>query len=508
MCYDKHKYVPDIKGQEQVDRDENFIDDEDDSGSEAERKRKKKEERTPDDGISFKDRRPYLLNNETIPADFQDALHDRDDTRREVIRCIVRSWLHPGSGCFALDSVPSGKRLIVDGHCLTLEDCEELGVKGIRPKTDEDAAKTPLVLGLPLIPEDFLQIEPYPYLTWGAELRNENGEADFGIFYLWKQLCKLDQREYGLDMFSNDTDWMELALVLLARQQACAGPIFWRYAPKPSWVLYTEHNKLSDEQWVDVSGLYQAIDAGAFSDDPPKKKPPPASKKRKQEEENGPNNAKKRARPPPKGPLDEMTKEEREAYEIGLVVMKRQFFEDTENRVLSLVAALFAVGNDVLGGFKGLTHERFVDAMRIYGGYIGTLVKVGDQYSRGIMLDGAAYVRLIKTAYILAKKLKKEWKRKDGSKGAAPMHPEDKTVQQIRDMTERYVPENRFPTDQYIIASAHHLQYFLTLAWQVGEVHKLDEPDPLMYRYHKIDPKLPVSKTNLVREKATYQQDE
>lgn len=178
MHFDKSRFVPMTKGVEQCRRDEQKKRNEENGV-------KKKEE-----NADYKKRRPYLFLDKPLPSDFGNALSDRDDTQVEIINFICFQLLNNRNDCHAI--VPQGKYLVIEGHCLTLEQCKKLGVglgQNWCPENDEEAYCTPIIIS-------------YEEKKWAKFLQNEIGETDFSCFYIYDKICQHEEASrLGLDIF-------------------------------------------------------------------------------------------------------------------------------------------------------------------------------------------------------------------------------------------------------------------------------------------------------------------
>ena len=408
----------------------------------------------PLDGISFKDRRPYLQLDEPIPIDISLALSDRDDTQIDIISFICYHLLK-GTCEF---TIPKWKNLIIDGHCLTLEKSKILGVgidQKYKPKDDLEAYSTPII------------IQTDGKLSWATYLKNEIGESDFSIFFLYDKICGIEKKMLGLDIYSVDTDMMFLSLIYLHKKGLNCGEICWRFEPGPSWVLNIEFvpNVWPNftESWVDIRELYNYIKEGCFIE--PQPKPPKINKATGK-------------------PVVSRKKAERTKDIISFINLK--------NPVVCLVVAFFTAGGDYIDKFPLFGHEAAFTALQCYSNYIGDLITEDrKKFKYGISTNGIAYARFVKSCFIIQRNFKNE-------KGEA-IHPK-MTVEEINKMLPQTKGKKQtFIPHEKIMCHARHLQYYLSLVFQIGTCSKLDEPDPLLYSYAKIDESKELSRTNIKR---------
>ena len=106
ICFDRYDKVPKTKGVEESHRDEKKqATTPGDGGEEGKKKRKSSakdarpvsvKDPNPEDGIGFKDRRPYLTLDGPLPRDWSAAMKDRDDTLPHIVRWMCAHWLGLG----------------------------------------------------------------------------------------------------------------------------------------------------------------------------------------------------------------------------------------------------------------------------------------------------------------------------------------------------------------------------------------------------------------------------
>ena len=243
LMFDKYDFVPISKGHEQTKRNSSKAANIEDAEG------KVIVTIGPADGISYKQRRPYLALGKEIPEDINKAKHDRDDTLPHIVRCICRELLNPLEGRRLSDedaeppkpwepqtllpqenfttsfTIPHGKRVVIDGHCLQLEDLrniqaifpnrqmaleawqvtlgkfkyEELAEQTLWDaagfKSDRDVYSTPVVVESIVGPEK--QEMRIAYMC--RALANEQGEGDFCFFGMHHLLSRMLHREKNPD---------------------------------------------------------------------------------------------------------------------------------------------------------------------------------------------------------------------------------------------------------------------------------------------------------------------
>ena len=568
MCYDKHEFVPIAKGSQQKTRDDNkaakgspVAKAKNPKGSPSDSPKVKRTNsreckdvkekpvinRTPPDGIPYKARRPYLVADQPVPRDIHDALTDRLDTRRDLIACMCYEWLDL-DGPYKFD-IPDGKRVIIDGHCLTLEHVKRLmfSDKLKVPLTQEFINTTPICLE---------RIDTITWkLTWRTDLTNRIGEAEFSFFAIHKKLCEYEGRPMSAELISDDTDVMWLSLAYLYKLKPMDRPlVYMKYAPHISWVYRAYQPLMEYEQGVMTNQLFDDIEHARWmnpddiaasklitddssenvimiSDDLPlinKRTNTGAQKqatnkktksKKGQQEDSVPSNGRKNL---PKKGSNSKEKEKEEDEDDGKGKSKkkgasnrkakmspwydenenghrfRQAFLQTEHKTINMIATMYMAGGDYNYGYYGITHESLFHAIRRYSDYIGSLVTIENSGSKGynIILNGDAYARLIKSAYIVAKKLKKFDEDDDDGEKIVFCDPAMTDITEIEDMVKHMVPQNRFPVTHSMVKYAKQLSLYLKIVYQIG-TPRLEEPLCIKYGHSKIDSTKPLCKENV-----------
>lgn len=465
IVFDKVIYVPIVKGHEQRKRDDSKVT----ASSPKESKKKPEPDRTPSDGIGFKQRRPYLVRGQPIPRDLKLAIGDRDDTLPHIISCMCMEWANPGSELAIV--TPKFKRVIIDGHGLTLEMARWCKIGGKYPANDEEAYQTPILIGDP-----FEHSYDKSHARWFPALRNQHGETDFAIFFHMSKMEKMYSERLHAEIYTTDTDLINLSLIYLDGKGANGPQIYWRYTPNLCWIYYSD--KLNDEQckWVDANHLHKLIsDAGFDRMALPGKKKAENTRKRFEEA------------------MNSMSEEEMAVMKRGHDGERKKFML-LKHPLMSFVATVLAVKTDYTDAFKGVTHEKFIAAMMMHSDYIGDIVSISNEHTYGISLNGDSYVRLLKTAYMLSKPARF---RKDDSTKDEILHPGLLTLESVRSATSSLAYQ--FMSDEAISQAAQHLRYLLILYHQVGRGDRLIEPDPRNYGYYPIDPNRPMDRSNIRR---------
>jgi hypothetical protein len=241
--------------------------------------------------------------------------------------------------------LPLGKKLVLDGHCLDYARMRALGVESIeerraafgdvhefcaqcqprfndspdqlseaemreedemdalQQKHLDEAFSREVLYDTPLVLSSELRsgVLPVTRLYLEDRLRNQLGEADFTIFFLYEQLCRIDHEEGiprtspVLEIHSIDTDLLYLSLVYMEKMRARAHyhasvsgrggltasqmpdtqelestvdltPLPGEYATK-IYIKYSNHNWIlrytapreDFEDWIDVGAAYSSL---------------------------------------------------------------------------------------------------------------------------------------------------------------------------------------------------------------------------------------------------------
>lgn len=171
--------------------------------------------------------------------------------------------------------------------------------------------------------------------------------------------------------------------------------------------------------------------------------------------------------------------------------MMRSEFRKLKEPIWDIVSLFVIGGSDYTSGFFGLPHYRLFESLFKYSDYIGDLVIITpDDSTLGfrIRLDGRAFVRLIKSAYFLAKRSNfKDFQR-----------PDDLPISLIKDRTKRLVVKNQFPSDRVIELKIAQATNYLEILAHVGE-KKIVESNPCFRGHYLEDPDKGVVKGNVFR---------
>ncbi len=519
MCFDRYEKVPKAKGAEEASRDdkktgvggrgdEEETDGIDGSNADEAGKGKGKKRRStnggtprpvpvidpnPEDGIGFKDRRPYLTLDDPLPRDWNGAMKDRDDTVRHVVRWLCLRWLGY-EGEEVTFSVPKGKRIILNGHELTNEVVDPSNVRW-HQKSRASIEDLPICVGTPVpggeggITKTVLRgsdsrVLPLRLevernfgfstssewkrddLTLCEDLKNEIGEADFQFFYLHKSLCESFGRSISAHIFSTDTDMLYLSLYHSRYVGLGSDPqIYWRYAPCISWVFRPDADRPwpTEEKWVCVNRLLEDIESGFVSRDFEKQ----IDETERYREGSNDNN--------PGGESD--------GGGGNSVLMKD--FSRLRFKVLDVLTCVFAGGGcDYTWGYQGITYDKILEAFLAHGSHIGDLVAMDPNVPHGITIVGDAYAKLIVVSYLMGKKQLRDF-------------PIDVGVPEIERRLNKIGPKNRFPDEDGMYGMMYHLLYYLKM---IRQIHSPDltEPDPETYGFRAKDPNEPISRTNVV----------
>lgn len=488
---DKGKFAPETKSQEQLKRLLNK------AGSAKKKPAKKKKkvaegeeeeaaaeeeetsESNPNDGLLYTDkvilddniphtqRYPYVDPSLGFPRDWDDAMDDRNGTRRRIIGDIVFQWLDyymqnpahaklremgaPGGDMIV--RVPYGKRWIIVGHCLTREYLNALDVPGVNQLSDDEIYATPLVV------EGKAEGGQTMYLAY--DLADYIGEADFGFFSLHEKLQTYGSAEErkpfasGLDIISTDTDIGYLGLMYLDKRR-----LFYNDIPQMAikinsqfWIHSYKKPRPEYEEWMYINALYSLVTS-----------------------------------------YGEHSK--------------------LSNPVLAFLAAAFSGGGDYFDAYYGLPAYHWINALYHHGDHVGDFVKLRAQGGHlDVEVDGHGYLRLLKTTFMLARcqrftslKVGDLADQLCSANPAAPgnpplvrklIAPQDYTVEAVCEKTKTLGANNRFPQPEVIMSKAAQLLYYLKMVIQVGSP-QLHFPPASEYAHQKVRLRLEIpSKINV-----------
>lgn len=491
---DKGEYTPSTKGQEQLKRllggakkrktkdkkkkTKKGKEEESSSSSSEEEKvedpnagRKYSTKAVSEDGIPHRLRFPYVDPAGLFPWDWDDAMDDRKGTRRRIIADIVSQWLDvylqdpcheklreiPGVDSSKLVMrVPPGKRWIITGHCLTLDHLARLDIGNVgKDLTDDDVYQSPiLVEGLP---------NGTQHMTLEYRWRDKIGEADFGFFSFQERILResepIEQQPFqsGMDIFSTDTDIGYYALAYMRKKEQFCGelPQIAINISSQYWIHSYKRPNVGYQEWMYINALYS-------------------------------------------------------------VILSKGEHSKLKEPIWSFLAAAFNGGGDFVDPYYGLPAYHWINAIYHHGDHIGDLVHIkakGGQLD--VEIDGEAYVKLLKTAYILSKPQRfnstkmsvgtlADWlctKDEDNPlslpKVTKLMEPHRFSFSDVKESTSTLGVKNRFPSTDVIMAKAAQLLYYMKLVIQIGSP-TLVLPDALEYGYVLVPVKMELpSKANV-----------
>lgn len=292
LIFDKYRHVPITKGAEHAKRNSQQV----------------KE-------IKHDPKKPYFVRGKTIPKDWNDAKSDREGRLSSAINFICKTWITPDDSRSSIKPL-LGKRVFIDGHHLSYEDMNEMGVYGLETVqkklgyTDEQMKKVdfrdiPLCVEVPneqdkttdiSIGHDLKERKPYIRLVYIVpELYNKLGEGDFTIFWFIRMMTTSANHNLKTRIFSVDTDVIPFTLSYMHRwytdtnvyknrrinqrihntqmnkpvtnqQQFSYLPeITWQFEPKPSWVFGPKKEPTHKEiRVLDMKQLYLDMEKGNF----------------------------------------------------------------------------------------------------------------------------------------------------------------------------------------------------------------------------------------------------
>lgn len=530
-CFDKDDMVPIAKGHTQKKRltksDSNDTKPAVTNKTTKTKKGKNDEEKitksppdyTPADGIGFKTRRPYLHENLPAPRDLAMALEDRDDTRREIIRNLVVHWVNYKKQ-YRID-VLEGKQVYIFGHCLLPlgasqlpftnnlldEDSKPIDLKTLKNNELNDNKIKLLVKTTPI---KLARLNEVTWtLEWMNQMRDTLGESDYCMFHIYRTICQTYGKIVPAEIVSNDTDVMWYSVINMNKYRDANPPILWKYEPHPRWVFFSGSPVHGKSQSVNIARLHHDIENANWTNAPPKPKGKAKTKKDKDIDDNMPlvqsgehGDESENESDDEEGGKDKKAKRPKrdfwEDYERNEHKQKENF-RKLNNRVLTFVAAMISAGGDYTIGLPNITHEVILHTLRRHSGYIGDLVTYVDFKKGVIKMDGTAFARFVKSAYMVAKVVRQGPVKKAIKIGDAPpeladpstMHP-----QELQNKYEHLAPQNRLPPVYVQMIHGKQLLYFMKLAVQIGE-NSLREYKCLYYGYELIDDKKPLSRDNV-----------
>lgn len=535
LCFDKGRFVPPTKKEEEADRDAGVVARLREQEEEAEA-----QQETPTPGASLQgtskifeashvphaEQRPYLRLHQGFHCEWDEAMTDREGTRMEIIRNLCQHMLdvYEAHGeCDALRAAGAqsplgagfqlerGKRVIIDGHCLRVPDVQELDLQ-IRLNQGQQLLGGENALGHGLSDDDLYEIPiclardaaGMYSLCLVPELRNRIGETDFTLFFLAERMAELSHvtgyspyRHGGFDVFSTDTDILHLAMVYLWKLVMCSHaklgelpPICISYQAQ-TWALRRTSPYSSKEPWSDVLSLFRYVHQHGI----------------------------------------------REAQ--------------TAHGVLNFAVSAFCGGGDYLFSYPLLPVYWWMGALWHHAPYIGNLVGWGEGKADVWQGEGAwkgppprlfvcpqAYERLLRCTYLLAnstlfaedddnrgrnaskanRKLLLAGASGErlvvlGQKRPAPpkrmeiLDPRRVSRRRIEEATEKYKAEGKlFPAPETIENRRAQLCYYLTLVLQVGsrELH-LPDPEDFCYDVKEIHTPLRASGSHSLSQSSSSQ---
>jgi hypothetical protein len=538
LIFDKYLFVPIAKGVEQDKRN-------------ARSKSINETALAVPPALSYKQARPYLLPHAPLPADWPLALSDRDQGISTIISDLVAILAvsardHENEYNFELSH---GRRVCIDGHCLTFEKvlalgaiypsrrlalaaCNEIGDARAylsdrqlwrTHQLDSDAAmyQTPIVFES-VFNEQYGESHYVVYFE--SRARNCIGETDSAIFTLhrlWSRILydeEFLQESAGAavasslsaqasafpmlnaDILSIDTDIGYQALLYLSRidkrMQAPMPQLCVRYAPALCWAFskFTTHLSATRERWIDARILYQSIKSGVISTPiHSADESDPASASLQGDSEYTRNTIAK---------LGEMMM--KHVPEASQASVSEKFAKAIIDPVWSTIVALLVGGCDYVPSYYGITHETSYSALVKHASFIGDVawhvspvegtaetwsdVLKPEQKPAGVGLyyvNGAAYVRLVQCAYMFE------------HGGLVDMDPARVTWKLIRDKTSHLVARNRPPAPQDIERNLLYMIYYVTILCQIGDCCIVEPPNLADYGFRKLDAAKPWSRSNV-----------
>jgi hypothetical protein len=489
----------------------------------------------PDDGISYKDRRPYLRLDKLLPNDWTLAMTDRENTARHIISWIVYQMFFSDDQECRVD-VPIGKTFMVDGHCLQDSILSKLKTEKntifkelfYQLRGTQDQIKQlmnctnfmPIVKRVTDVVLEPTYSPPMEMIYFESGLYNEHGESDFTFFNYIKVLSEYN----GLDRFviySIDTDTLYNCLwryeSYFDEKERERKRIFWKFAPKPSWCLFIHFPRCSKSEFVDIDALHCLIQGKDthhldhtfinYDDIFKNKFPKKQGEKKKNENPEGKKKKKKKERRESESDSEnddssssssdtDLSEDEAETKKRKKPAKKRidsidwikirTMISKIRNPVKNLIVSILTGGCDYTKGYYLITYEKFIIALARHFDYIGDLIKFTDK--KEFQLIGSAYSRLVLCAYMYSKEkrfIEKDKKAKTtgyDAGGVPIIKPENFDYNKIVEKTSTLGKKSHPPSADFITSSLLHLNYYLLMLNQLG-THLLVEPNARTFNF-------------------------
>lgn len=539
----------------------------------------------PADGISYKNRRPYISPGQPIPTDWNLAKHDRKDTLQDIIRQLSRGLLNvrwtyefappklgdepgaprrtvatPPRNCY---QIPAGKRVIVDGHAMTLQDVLDLGIYMTRKHmlsivqstpellaengytTDEHVYETPICFDHVLTADN----DDYLACYFMPELRNRVGEADFSIFAIHKQLSQVLYREQleresvstaayqataalmsqympyvPMDILSVDTDLIYLSLLYLDKLrrdrqtnvQHTNCQIWIRYWPSMTWTFSRPGLKAEFIKWCNINELYRLIEVDAVF--------PPGIEEPNLDEDGEVQTVesvhKKQvaavaaasvsqsdttaAAAASAKPKYKRKPKPKMTLDGQLLARYSQNFKSyVSYRCWSIVLTLLAGGGDYTSGYRSVTYEKMFLSIKQNARYIRDLVRPAEiQYTT--TTSGGGQQPTSPIAYMIVNgdsygRLIK-CAYMLSKQSLADVDPTTISMQEIFEKTEHLAPQNQPPDVAMITQCRLHLSHYVFMLSQLGSSNIVEQLDFENYGFARADETKPWSSDNILRQ--------
>lgn len=204
---------------------------------------------------------PHILPPEKgspLPPNYLDLLKDRRAVQK-IIADLVTIWISAQDNACSI-RIPQGKTVIIDGHALSRERLEKLGIKV--PSSIVNTYDVPIKIHRPFSSTHFCEF------LMATELTNQIGEFDFSSFYIYRRLLDAYKKPLNLVIASTDSDTLILSLLMIALRKTKyleESKIWWKRSDN-KWIYESSKPNASPtyEKWVDVTGIANAIQKGKF----------------------------------------------------------------------------------------------------------------------------------------------------------------------------------------------------------------------------------------------------
>jgi len=246
--------------------------------------------------------------------------------------------------------------------------------------------------------------------------------------------------------------------------------VIWRYFPGPGWAVYSSYLQTRDFKFVDIKRLCDIINN--VTDE---KYIPPYIVRTEPTEVSA---TKKKTPTKPKVKKD-----------VDNWFLYLGFVHKMNMPLQNILLALMAAGSDYTKGYYGITHETFFKAMILYYDYIKDLpCRTKDEsfsWTAEEPIDSAAYIRLVKVAFMVSKQKKycKTVKLIQGT-SVQILKPDEYDYVKLCGAVSDLIKKNHFPSPEFVLCSYLHFSFYIKMVIQIGD-NIIKEPSLQLYCYYK-----------------------